>query len=168
MKKTIITLIAVILVAMLPMQALAATCQYATTQAFTDALDAQGIRYTWKGIDNDDDEQIDISYNGDYKSSIVTHWYFDKDPERIAVRVWNVITYDPDNFYYVLAAVNDANSAYRYCRTYVDTSDNTVTVAFDMPITLDSVPVSCVDMVETVVSIVDEVYNRIRQYDTAA
>lgn len=165
MKKAFLTILVTLLLLAIPVQALAVTAQYGTTQAFLNSLDEAGYHYSWLGVDSDNDEHIRLTFEGDYMSDIVTNWYFSEDPQRVGVRVWDIITYSGQNYQNVLETLNNVNSSYRYVCLYADTSDNTVTAKFDMPIRQESCGPMCVEMLERLLNIVDVGYNALKQYD---
>ena len=97
---------------------------HATTKYFIDAMEAEGIKYTWRGTDDDGYDVLTVSYEGDNKDSIRTSWSFSDN--KIDISVWDIITYKQSDYYSVLEACNALNKQYSYVRFVVDTSDNTV------------------------------------------
>ena len=169
MKKIIsLAIVLVLIVTAIPSQSFAADCRYATTQNFLNYLDNRGITYTLKGLDSDDDEVVTIEYTGNNKSSIETRWYFDNDPVRVEVKVWYVIKYSVKDYYYVLEAVNQINSDYRYVKFFADISDNSVTAQFDMPISANNAGEMCYDVLRRMINLIDDAYLSLRKYDTGS
>lgn len=169
MKKLVsFVIVLVLFVSIVPLQSLAVNCQYSTTQSFLDYLDMKNVRYTWQGLDSDDDEKIEVTYTGDNMETIRTVWYFDNNPVRVGVRVWNIINFSVKDYYYVLEAVNNVNADYRYIKFYVDTTDNTVTAKFDMPISATNAGELCYDILQRTINIVDDVYAELSEYDMAS
>ncbi len=168
MKKDVSLLVVlVLLVSVVPLQSFAANCQYSTTQSFLDYLDAKGVKYNWLGLTSADDEQVKISFSGENIESCVTNWFFLED--NVGVKVWNIITYSPQNYYYVLDAVNNLSYRYRYTNLIVDTSDNTVTAQFDMPLAGNKVGEVCYQVLRNLFTVVDDfVYPELQQYDIAS
>lgn len=165
-KKGLAALLLAGIAACMPMQALAVTAQYSTTQAFLDAMDAEQLRYTWKGVDNDGDERVEVSFNGDNMSAIKTIWFFDQDLDRVSVRVWDVIKYDGSAIDQLYPSLNKVNADYKFVCFYADDYDDTVTAKVDAEITPESAGTTCVNLLFTVVNITDEAYTTLAPYDT--
>ncbi len=141
-----------------------AEAQRACTKAFLDELDARQLVYTYRGIDDDDDEGVFIDFDGD-NTTISVYCYFTSDEELCYMRVWNFIDYDAASFSSVLVTVNDLNSSYRYAKFFADTYDNSVTVATDLILrSADDVGAICVEGLWHLVQIADLGYPDLVKY----
>ena len=162
MKKFIAALL--ILALMLPLAALAASPTYSSTKAFLNLLDSNNVKYTYKGLDKDNDDHVTISYDGD-SYTLTLHWYFTEDNKHVSVRGWDLISYKAADFQKVVKAVNEINSAYKYVTFEVDTSDNTVTVSYDF-ITPDGGSADvCLEVLVRIVMIVDDAFPTLEPYN---
>ena len=143
----------------------AVNTQYATTHAFLDVLNDKDIRYSYVGIDNDDDENVTVSFKGDYKDTLKVNIYFNAEQDAVNMYIWNLIDFDESDYNSVLRTVNEVNSNYKYSTTCIDTHDWSVTVKFTMPIRSSSI---CGEMVEEelqlLVNVADEAYDMLRSY----
>ena len=71
MKKLVLcSVILALLLTILPLQALAATAQLDTAQAYADAMAAEGIKYTWLGVNEDNNEKFSVLFIGDEMEEI--------------------------------------------------------------------------------------------------
>ena len=165
MKKRLAAALALVLLVMLFVPAQAVECQYEITQAFVDYLDTQGVKYRWEGVDQDGDEHIRISFGGKNMDPIVTDWYFDNARGRVVVRSWNVIDYSISDYYYVSAALDEANGTYLFVKFYTDDTDNSVTAGYDMPVTGSQDAEQCYEILMRMINILDDVYPQLSKYD---
>lgn len=111
---------------------LAVQAKYANTIAFLQAMDDLDIKYSVEGISGDDElEQIKIQNKGE-KVSYTINYFFDKENTECGMRVWYIISFNDADLAKVMRAVNQMNYDYKYGKWYVDESDNTVTVSWDI------------------------------------
>ena len=90
--------------------------QYAATKDFVAVLEANDLKYSYKGIDDDTDENIRV--------------FFSKDSDAVYIRGWNLLTASAGTNY-VLSTLNQLNHQYKYVKFTFDESDNTVYVQMD-------------------------------------
>ena len=167
MKKLVLcSVILALLLTILPLQALAATAQLDTAQAYADAMAAEGIKYTWLGVNEDNNEKFSVLFIGDEMEEIDLRWFFTENSARLYV--WNIITYDPADYYDVLEAVNALNNQYGYACFYADTSDNTVNYSYNFRLDPACAGQHCIDVMYIAEGIVDESYPTLAPYNTAA
>ena len=166
MKKSLLAVCtAVMALSVFCVPASAVTAVYPTTQAFMNKLDQESVNYRWLGVDNNNLEKMEISFTGDYKDSIDTTWYFEQDPNRVGVRIFYYLEYSPADYSNVLDALNTVNMTYLYCNFMADTSDNTVTIKYDMPVDAATAGESCYDMLYRLIGIADDAYQTLSRYD---
>ena len=136
MKKKQITAFLLVLVLFLGMSfpVYAVKAQYATTAAFLAVLDKEKVKYNYKGVDQDNAEEVTVSYVGDYMESIRANIFFDEDLDSVSMRVWDVIAFDEDDCFDVLKVANSLNYRYKYVYFVVDESDWTVYATIDVPL----------------------------------
>ena len=60
--------------------------QYAATKDFVAVLEANDLKYSYKGIDDDTDENIRVSFSDDDYDSIVLNVFFSKDSDAVYIR----------------------------------------------------------------------------------
>ena len=104
--------------------------QYAATKDFVAVLEANDLKYVYKGIDDDTDENIRVSFSDDDYDSIVLNVFFSKDSDAVYIRGWNLLTASA-GANYVLSTLNQLNHQYKYVKFTFDESDNTVYVQMD-------------------------------------
>ena len=56
-------------------------------------LDEEGYHYTYQGIDDNDYDRMQMSFEGDNCDPLV-NLFFDASEERCSLRVWDVIEYE--------------------------------------------------------------------------
>lgn len=149
---------------MLPIAAMAATPSYSSTQDFLDLLDKNKIKYTYKGLDKDNDDHLTITYDGD-SYSLTLHWYFTEDNQHVSIRGWDLISFKKSDFADVVKTVNDLNSSYKYVTFEVDTSDNTVTVSYDFITPAGGDADVCAEVLVRMVMIVDDAFPSLAPYN---
>ena len=130
MKRAFCLLAVLTLLAALPLAALAQAPAYAATAAFTGALDQSGIVYTVSGI-ADGNEIVTIgNIDEHFRYSVIVA--FAEDEQHVSFRVWNLIALSESEAADAYRACNALNYSYRYTRFFVDESDWSVTVAYDL------------------------------------
>ena len=165
-KKTMIALLIVVSILMsVGIPAFAVNAQYSTTKAFLNAMDEESYKYTYVGIDNDNDEKITVKFNGDYMDTVNVNIYFNQDLDVVTMRVWDVIDFNEDDYEKVLLACNDLHRQYKFVTFLVDTSDWSVTAKLDCPIRPGkNCGDICVDGMEYIVNITDLAYDSLSVY----
>lgn len=158
MKKLIsILLIAVLMFSCVPFASAASktSCEYDATQNFVNALEKNKIKYSYEGMDKDDNEWVEIVYEDDDFDTITVNVFFQKNGT-VCYRIWNVVDFSSGlNFAYKVC--NDLNAAYKYAKFVIDTSDNSLTVENDMELTAEAdCGEACVEMMRDLLGIIDE------------
>ncbi len=161
--KTLRTLCAVLLVLSLVLctsaPAFAVSAQYGTTQSFLQVLNDEDHRYHYMGIDDDDFEQVNVSFAGDNLDDIAVEIYFDPELDSVSMRSWYVISFDESDLIELLLTVNELNSDYKYATFVADLSDYSVDVKLDCPLRDDAnAGEIAFDALYYIVSIIDEAY----------
>ena len=128
----------------------------AALQAFTARLDRDGIKYTV----HSERPIVFTTYNGDNFKSQRFSMFFDEDGKSIAMRVFSILNFSPDQLMYAYEFCNKMNMKYRWLRFYVD-DDLELTAAMDAVITLDTCADECREILGRTVSIVDDVYGEL-------
>jgi len=107
---------------------------YSSTRNFLAMLDESKTRYTWAGIDSDNEEHVTVGYyigeNEDF--SINVDLFFTEDNSHASLRVWNLIDFEPADLQAMYKVCNDLNNSFRYTCFYVDESDNSVNCSMDL------------------------------------
>ncbi len=133
-RKWLVLLLTVVLMFSLSAPALAVKAQYPTTASFLEYLDSKDMKYKYLGVDQDDDEEVTVSFEGDYMDTIKVEVFFDEDLDVVSMRVWDVIAFKEEDFFDVLKTVNELNDQYKFINFTVDTDDWTVTASLDAPL----------------------------------
>ena len=122
-----------LLVMAAPALAVPSAVTYGNTRSFLEALDELELKYTYGGIDQDNDEKVTIETTlEDTDKSIEIFFYFSEDEELCSIRVWNLIDFDEENLAELYKICNDLNAGYKYCKFYVDESDYSISVDLDV------------------------------------
>ena len=166
MKKLLCSIAIALLVSLLCVSALAvpSSATYSTTREFLKECDEQEIRYTYDGIDQDNDEKVKVSINLT-DTSITEIFYFSEDNEDASIRVWNFIDFAPSDYNNVLEAVNSLNAQYRWVRFYIDKSDNSVTCAIDVEYSVANTGEVTFMLMRHMMNICDYAYSELSRYD---
>ena len=134
MKRTISLILAVVLCfGMLPVMASAdyTVAQYSSTRSFLRYLDEKGIKYSWQGVNENNQEKVTVSYSDDNWGSVKFSIFFDSNCENAYFYIWNLCSYNETMFASLCQTLNSLNYKYRIARFYADTSDNSITVYYD-------------------------------------
>ena len=76
----------------LSITAFAVNAQYGTTKEFLKVMDREDHKYHYMGIDEDDDEQVNVSFSGDNLDTIDVKIFFDEDLDSVSMRAWSVLS----------------------------------------------------------------------------
>lgn len=133
MKKVFAGFICIVLLSLCMSTGLAVKAQYDNTVAFLSMMDDMNINYTVEGITDTESEieKVIIKNKGD-KATYTISYFFDKENTEVGIRVWDLISFKATDMSRVLRIINSLNYDYKYVRWYVDETDNTVTVAYDV------------------------------------
>ena len=140
------------------------TAAFASSQSFLDAMDSEGIKYTYQGLDSDGDDWIEIKYTGDYCDTIDIDVYFSSDEDEANFRFWNVIDFNSEDYREVLSVVNQLNYDYKWAKFYVDTNDYSVTVSLDVLFPTGYAGSICLESLEQIVAISDYGFHSLEPY----
>lgn len=170
MKKRMIAILMVVVFALLsaaPAFAVPSAVSYSSTRDFLEVLDSEGVHYTYEGIDSDDDEKVNVSYNIT-DTSIAMRIFFDDSRESCHIRVWNLIDYRPEDEGRVIEALDDLNKTYKWIKFYSDKNDNSVTASMDVILRRYDVGEICSEAMHRVVNICDDAYPTLKKFDKNA
>lgn len=131
---------------------------YKVTSNFMKLLDKNEIIYKYATSDGDD--VISINDSGSYGDQKFIFFF---NGSSVSLRVWDVIEFDVADRADVLDVCNNANYTWKYMRFYVNDSDNTVTMDFDMPLN-DNEADDCFEILVCASSILSEVYPDLEGY----
>lgn len=151
MKKILSVFVALML--LLACSASMASTQSEAAQDFMNLLGQKGIKYTDRGDVGDGIYQVRCSWNDD-DLNITVNIFFNENGT-VSYRLWNVVDCSC-GLSYAYQVCNELNDQYKYAKFYVDTSDNSITVAADMEL-LSGVncAAACNEMMGDLVGVVD-------------
>ncbi len=112
------------------------------------------------GYDGENDEIIRISFDGTNINTMKFSLFFDDENQNVAVRCFNLggIKVTEDKRAALINAFNGLNRGYRWAKFYVDDDDNTVTVACDGVIRMDTAGEECHELIMRLCNIIDDEY----------
>ena len=164
-KKMLAVLLVLGLILSLSVTAFAVNAQYGTTQAFLKVLDREEHKYNYMGIDQDDDEKVNVTFTGDNMDEIDVNIYFNADQDIVSMYSWYVIEFDEADLVDVLKLVNQLNNDYKFVTFVVDESDYSVDAKVNCPLRDDdSAGEIAYDALWYIVMIVDEAYPELEAF----
>ncbi len=114
----------------------ASEIRYEHTRQFTEGLDMIDLDWEYHGLDDEDYELITVEDyfidDDEEEHEYVIQVFFEDDETSIGLRIWNAIDFDEEDYADVILLCNDINYAFRYFKTFVDDTDNSVTIAADL------------------------------------
>lgn len=131
MKKMLSLLLAALMMIALCLPAGAEGPALSSTLEFIRVLEAEGLKYSYHGTDDDGDEVITVGFDNDQGFSYNIAFFFKPHNHSCSIRAWEVIKIDPADTAAVMRVCNNLNYTYRFTRFYVDETDYTVTIAID-------------------------------------
>ena len=117
-------------------------------------LDAKGIKYKTR----EERSAIELGFRADNKEGIDLVLFFDDDNGGMAVRSFDYCKFASAKTEAMYKLCSEMNKNYRWIKFYVDESDNTITLADDAVIQLESVGDEAWELIVRMVSIADEAY----------
>lgn len=129
---------------------------HATTNAFIQALDQRGTKYTTRTMDNGKD-LVKVVYRGENADSITVNLVFNADCEDVAVRSFSICKIPETKIPAIMLKLNDLNARFRWLKFYMD-SDNEITAEMDAVITPVTAGPVCVELMLRSVNIIDDAY----------
>ena len=165
MKKLTVLLLTLLLISGMTLPALAKSTDgtYDSAKQFIAALEKEDIGYDYLGVDSNDYDVVNVDLTGE-NITVSLYFYFNSDGEDVAIRVWDLITYDEAMDDAVVRAANTLNQNYRFAYFYGDT-DFTVTGSMDVIFhDGDDIGAICYDAMMIVADVCDTVYPDLQQY----
>lgn len=134
LKKSVAGLLVLALFLSMNVFASAVNVQYATTEEFLKVLREEEVKYSYRGVDEDEDEEVTVAYTGDYCDDIFIRIFFSQSLDSVSMRFWNIVDFDKANYTDVLKIVNELNADYKFVKFVVDTNDWSVGAELDVPL----------------------------------
>lgn len=88
-----------------------------STRQFVRAMDAKGIKHSDPEISNTGKEAITVTYTGDSMPSIRMRFFFNRDCEDVAIRVFDIVKVPDSKVDGFFKTVNEANRRSSSCWT---------------------------------------------------
>lgn len=134
MKRWLSSALILLLVLMMAMPALAEDeVQYATTKDFIRVLEENDLKYTYDGIDSDNDERVFVSFDPDPYEECKFRFFFNEDQDLVSIRMFYLVTVTAGETF-TLKTVNDLNYDYKHVKFVFDDSDSTISLKMDVPL----------------------------------
>ncbi len=129
-----------------------------STRQFVRAMDAKGIKHSDPEISNTGKEAITVTYTGDSMPSIRMRFFFNRDCEDVAIRVFDIVKVPDSKVDGFFKTVNEANRRFRFFKFVLDTDDNTVQAEMDAAFRTHDVGEICLELMARCVDICDKAY----------
>lgn len=133
---------------------------------FEDALIAADLYYTDEGLSSDGKyQQFSLTYESDYVDEININCFVDQ--VGVHIFAWYLVEVPESRIQDAYVTVNEINDGYRWSTFILDTSDNTVTAKYDLWFAGDECfGLASVDAIDTLVSVIEEVYPQLQALTT--
>ena len=125
---------------------------YANRKAFTDAMDAKGIKYRL----DDEHPVVRVTYNGKNYERLTFTFRFDDSGKAFALRVFSVANFTVEQLPDAYEFCNRMNAKYRWLHFYVD-KDNDFTASADALIDITTAGAECCEFLSRAVSMMEDV-----------
>lgn len=116
-------------------------------------LDSKGVRYQVL-----DEKAMRIGFSADNKDTVEVIVVFDDDNTSVGLRSFKYCKFDDEKREEMYKLCSQKNFRYRWVKFYVDEQDNTITIADDAVIQLDSCGEEVFELVYRMVGIADDCY----------
>jgi hypothetical protein len=129
-----------------------------STRQFIRAMDAKNIKHSDIEVTQSGMEKVTVIYTGDSIPSIRMIFFFSKDCEDVAIRVFDIVKLPENRVEGFFKVVNEANRRFRFAKFVLDTNDNTVQAEMDAAFRTHDVGEICLELMNRCVDICDKAY----------
>lgn len=131
---------------------------FKATEAICEAFDEAELHYNVH--DSEDSSAVIASI-----STKLTHYDMlfisNDDDNDVAVRVYRFVSFDESKTDEMIRLVNELNDDYRFLKFTADTSDSTITISYDIPVSCEDVGNAAVEILVKLMRNCDKFYPRI-------
>lgn len=131
---------------------------HSSTQQFVRAMDAKDIKHSDPEAAAGGRETVTVIYSGENIPSIRMIFFFSKDCEDVAIRVFDIVKLPENRVDGFFKVVNEANRRFRFAKFVLDTNDNTVQAEMDAAFRTHDVGEICLELMSRCVDICDKAY----------
>ena len=131
---------------------------HSSTQQFVRAMDAKDIKHSDIEVTQSGMEKVTVIYTGNSIPSIRMIFFFNKDCEDVAIRVFDIVKLPENRVEGFFKVVNEANRRFRFFKFVLDTNDNTVQAEMDAAFRTHDVGEICLELMGRCVDICDKAY----------
>lgn len=121
-------------------------------------MDAKDIKHSDIEVTDSGMEKVTVIYTGDSIPSIRMIFFFSKDCEDVAIRVFDIVKLPENRVDGFFKVVNEANRRFRFFKFVLDTNDNTVQAEMDAAFRTHDVGEICLELMGRCVDICDKAY----------
>ena len=129
-----------------------------STRQFIQAMDAKNIKHSDIEVTQSGMEKVTVIYTGDSIPSIRMIFFFNKDCEDVAIRVFDIVKLPENRVEGFFKVVNEANRRFRFAMFVLDTNDNPVQAEMDAAFRTHDVGEICLELMNRCVDICDKAY----------
>ena len=165
MKRRISLLIALILALCTagPAFAVPDNVQYDATRDFLQELEEQNVLYAWRGVDEDKDEVVTITYSlldGD----VTVYFYFEEDDQHCDIFAWDLIEFEESRLNEIYEVCNELNCTYKYCTFFAEPEYFSLSVSMSLIYRAPVYSEICFEALIHTVNIIDEAMETLADY----
>lgn len=131
---------------------------HSSTQQFVRAMDAKDIKHSDPETAAGGREAVTVIYSGENIPSIRMRFFFNRDCEDVAIRVFDIVKVPDSKVDGFFKTVNEANRRFRFFKFVLDTDDNTVQAELDAAFRTHDVGEICLELMARCVDICDKAY----------
>ena len=121
-------------------------------------MDAKDIKHSDPEAAAGGRETVTVIYSGENIPSIRMIFFFSKDCEDVAIRVFDIVKLPENRVDGFFKVVNEANRRFRFAKFVLDTNDNTVQAEMDAAFRTHDVGEICLELMSRCVDICDKAY----------
>lgn len=129
-------------------------------QSFCDKMNAKDVRYTHYEAEENRNECIRVSFNGEHGNTISFSFFFDADGTTVDLKVFTIAKVPDAKLMDMYVLLNNLNSEYRWVKFYLD-SDNEVTASGDAVIDPPAAGEELYELMYRYLGIIDDIYPRL-------
>lgn len=163
LKRLVCILLCTVLIAAAAPGAWAKGCELGTTEKFMEALDEEGLFYSYEGEYNVY-EVVEISFETKVIDDLEMIWFFDSNERSVTV-AWQPFEYDTSLRDELLEELNQLNAEYSFIKWFtVDDSDKIMTQMDLIIRDNENLGEICLDAMKFYLETMDESYERLLYY----
>ncbi|MDE6730117.1 MAG: YbjN domain-containing protein [Oscillospiraceae bacterium] len=129
---------------------------FKATERICEVFDEHDLKYR---TDESDNRSVVIAGIGTELTQFQLLFISSDDDNDVAMRIYNFVSFKEEKLARIVNLANQLNNEFRYLKFVVD-NDNSVTLAYDFPVTCEDPGIIALEMLSKIMNFADEIYEK--------